>query len=851
MIEGSLFAWLAFLGLVALASGAGVGVSRLIPWRGSARQARFELAFGLALAPFLAGGGILLSLYLFPGANHSVHIACTVVFLLALCFLHAKALRPQDLSRYPPEPRQHCYYLLTSLLVLWMLTLLINAVFIPLTQNDALEYATVGRELFHARSLDAYPVLNPQTNQSGFFGPWTHPPLYVSLIYLTSLLQGHADQPGLMRLLAPWFVLSATLAMVSLGSLRFKNIGLVAGIFFLSTPLLFLGADSALIDALPVSGMVLLLLLLCGCNPDRIAFPCWLGMALGISLWTHSQAIIFIPLVAALLVLKRGLSGWRKTARDLGVMTGVGLLIAAAPYLKNWTLFGSPISDNPLVFALPVLDWAGYFRFARGLDNWPAIIQYGLFKGWFCLEAYGYLFWVGSFGVLLLYWQKLRGQLGVFLRKGCAGTNAATEMLFLNAALMAIYLGGVLLSVLLGIDLMIRNERYILVIVPAVALCAAYGAEGIAHRWLQLFVQDSPPTWRQDLLLFTSWTVGTILLLQLLVVGCYYRWRDVPAKTEHDSFAKPGDEPPPNLLRFKRILQYWSSFRTVIEIADHVLPGSLVLSMRPADMYYSGVKMVSYLDPRLLPVYQEQSPVAAAKMLRELGIHYIHMVDYSLPPLYNSPLQAILADPRLSRLEYGHAGFQIFSLQDSGLQKGPDFDITPGRQHWSRTIQVRLGGRKALDMLGFAYEPFWQNHSTADFSLFHRDYSTTLAYGKGGGFGNTFNRSDTFFPVEEGEYLLHMHLSGRGFIRFFIAQFNAEGYEIKLNAVEQEKPIRIGELTLSEQYPRRIFTRRFHLDPKARYLRIGVEHVGCSSVTIDQASLTKLRIVAPDLLEQP
>jgi hypothetical protein len=206
MIEAELFSWAAFLLIFALSSFAGISLTRFMPWSENAIRHRFNIATGLALAPFLAGISTILILLLLPGATLQFHLLGVYLILSMGCL--PSIIRPR--SRQPKIKLQQVNLyddlILKIILLLWVFLLITNAIFFPLVQNDALEYATVGRELFISRSLDIYPLISPQTNASGFFGPWTHPPLYVSLIYLFSLLQGHADEPGLMRLISPWFL---------------------------------------------------------------------------------------------------------------------------------------------------------------------------------------------------------------------------------------------------------------------------------------------------------------------------------------------------------------------------------------------------------------------------------------------------------------------------------------------------------------------------------------------------------------------------------------------------------------------------------------------------------------------
>ncbi len=843
MIETSAVAWAGLVALVCVATIAGLAVSRLMPWSDHSRLARLPLAGGLILAPFLTGLATVVALLVLPRAQSIFHVAVVTALLASVCLLHLRRLPPHPAGAQPAASPGSGSHLLRILLVMWCIALLVNSVFVPLTQNDSLEYATVGRLLYAAGTLDAYPALDPANSRSGFFGPWTHPPLYVSLIYLSAAIQGHANEPGLMRLIAPWFLLSATAGVVALGSLRQRNVGLLAGVLFLSTPLLFLGADSALIDALPVGGMVLLLVLLAGLKRQGVGFGVWLGLGLGLGLWSHSQAILFVPLLAATLLLMRGLKRWQLAGSDLGIALLVALAVAGWPYWKNIAILGTPISDNPAVFALRELDWPGYFRFARGLDTWPAIVQYGVLKGWFSLEAYGLNFWLMAFGLVVFWSTTVRGRFLAALNAGIDRQAADVAIVWLTAGVVVTYLTGVLLSALLGIDLMIRNDRYLLIIMPAVVIGAAYGMVELGQSQLHRLSERRTSNWHADLAISAFWIAITFALIQFALVGWYYRWRDMSARPYDELL----DEPvvaASVLPRFDRLLGYWSSIRTMQQMAAVVPEDALVLTMRPADMYYSGRTMLSYLDPRLLPVYRATSATQAAQQLQGVGVRYLHLVDYSLPSLYNSVLQEISARPDLSRYEYGFGMTQVYSLRDSGLREGPAVDITPGKVRWTRTPMIRIGGKKVFGAFTLRSRVVnTQESSVSTFPLFHRDYSVELATTVGGNPAGSAENRPIFNVDPNLEYLLRLQLEGRGFVRIWLHQFDADGRAVDNEMIERSRPIRIGELALTEQYPQRNFSRRFKPLPQTKFLRLAVEHVGQSHLTVNRATITAL--VAP------
>lgn len=838
MIGISVTSWLAICCLFIISYFAGKTVSVLLPWRKSV-DGWLVSAASLILAPYLTGFSIILVLMLFPEFSQTFHILAVFILLSVIALLKLCTSKNSNLIwkfRFPYIGD----FLLILLLLSWVVALFVNAVFLPLTQNDSLEYLTVGRVLNEYRTLDVYPVIQPDKHVSGFFGPWTHPPLYVSLIYLFSAIQGHIEEPGLVRLISPWFLLVSTLGVIALGGLKKGSSGLLAGLLFISTPLLFLGADSSLIDPLPVSAVVLILLAFIGFDNSSKYFALALGVVLALGLWTHSQAILFLPIVSGLLVILRGLKSFKRVTFEFFTILLISFVIAGWPYFKNYLIFGSPISDNPEVFAMAKLDWKGYFEYARGLDHWIAKVQYGVFKGWFSVEAYGYLFWLMTIGVIFVFKEKVYRGGGKSLFNGLDSNSSYDLLLLIAFWFLIIYISGIVFSVALGLDLMIRNERYLLILVPVCVIFASHFVIEYGGKAICFIKSPASSNWKKDTLLLISWFLLLVLLLQFIMVGWYYRWRNTPPKTDYvDGYSQELIHPS---NRFEEILAYWSSIAVVKELENIVPHGDKVLSMRPADMYYSNRTMVSYLDPKMLPVYEEDNAYKVSMLLKRMGVKYVHMTDYFLPPVSNSSIQYMLADPSLSKLEFSKGMSQIYTLVDSGLSALEEEDLTPGLVPWTRTVQLNVGGRKALARVGLHSALVDDNQMfTSSFPAFHRDYSTITTLGIGSSLSWNHEGSDSFFEVaENNEHLIKLDLDGEGFIRIWIAQFDSIGNPIYTDSIEKNKPWRIGELSLSSKYPQQKFIRRVRFLPEAKYIRIGVEQLGKSRLKINKATITRL-----------
>lgn len=803
MIDLPLPAGLLTATLLTLASASGGALASFLPWHEGARRARLPLYWGLGFAPLLLGLATVAALAALPGATHGVHIA----FAMALLALPVLAAVPQQrwrlLSVEVPRESGWMERVLLALLLAWWTVLLVNALFLPLLQNDALEYTIVGRALFESRSLADYPQVRPDAGSSGFFGPWTHPPLYVALIYLSNAVQGHADAPGLMRLWAPWALIAATGVVYGLGAMASRTAGLLAALLLLSTPLLFLGADSALIDSLPVLGLLLAAGALFGMDGPSLRRGAGVGAALGLALWTHSQALLFVPLVGAVLAgaLLLAPAGQRVPGARLlegSMALGLAALIACWPYLRNLAIFGSLISDNPVVFALPEQSWPDYFRIGRGVDHWPAIVQYGWFKGWFALEAFGFVFWIMLGGLALFGW-----------RRSAAG--AADTVYRLSLVLLACYLLGVVTSTAFDMDLMIKNERYLLVIVPFVGLVAAFCI--------------SPVLVRRSLMA-TAVAAAFVLLFsaQLLALLAY-------------RFSGTG---PLLVSPVERKLDAAPEYQAVRFLRENTPLSALVFSMRPADMYYAGRRMLSYLDPRLVPFYSAREPAEALATLKALGVTHVHLPDYGLPPLYDSQLHKILRSLNMATLVFQADGYQIYRLEPSGLAEGEPLDLLSGQVAWTRTSVLVLGGRKALSSMNREAEAVDIRRASEArplLRLFHRDWTTALTASSRAGEAPS---GPLGLPVQGGqEYGIDLRLEGRGLVRVWVRQFDERG-PLRDAYLRSRPAVLLADFTLGSRHSERAFSRRIRTLLGARYATLTVEHVGASCLSVRSAVLVPL-----------
>jgi 4-amino-4-deoxy-L-arabinose transferase-like glycosyltransferase len=838
MIENSITTWFGYGCFVALASWSGLQVSRALAWKEAAFGARMPLAFGLALSPFLTGFSVMVPTAILRGASHEIHLAVAGGLLFAMG-VFGRGLGVAKGKKLSNAKGGLGVYLLEGFLLMWMGMLGLNAVFLPLIQNDALEYASVGRILFESRDLLSYPAIHPESTSSGFYGPWTHPPLYVALIYLSYVIQGHANEPGLMRLIAPWFLVAAVFALITLGRLASRQTGLLSGILLISTPLLFLGADSALIDALPVAGMVLLLVALVGLQAKQPRYSLTVGSVVGMALWTHSQAILFLPLMAAGLLIQGGLLNLRRTLASVAWAIGAALLVGGGYYLRNYFLWGSLISDSPAVVGIDPSGWQTYFSYARGLDHFFARLQYGLFKGWFCFEAYGPLFWLGIGGIAAFLCSIPRTKLRAVVDEGVARETEIMQVQWTCFIFFITYLLGTAISIIIGSDLMIKNERYLLVMAPVMSIFGGLLVKKGLGSALKQIGDSNAKFFTRDLNLFCLLVAIVTALVAWFYLTVFYRWKDLPFIFFNQSTTEEALSTLQKRSWFYKILSFYPNTALAQANAFLLPKGEPILGLRPADLFYSSQKMTSYLDPSLIYFYSKDEPEKALNELKLLKIRYVQMPDYFTPPVLNSTLSKILGNPNQSDLVYNNHGYQIYKLVQQNRNLKETIDLSPGRMPWTKSIRVRWGGRKSLGALHIFSRPQIDGHSSARFPFFSRDYSTLLSLGKGAALG--FN-AKLEVPRLSGnsEYRLLLKIKGSGYVTIWIKEFDEYGNMPFEKSVLIGKPIRLGDLILAPGQSEADFQRRFKTLPTTSYVRIGIEHHGMSFIEVEKVTLEKI-----------
>lgn len=833
MTESNPAAWIWWLGLVTVASMAGHGLARRLPWLQAVRTASLEIAFGVCLGPFLAGLAAVAVLGLLPGASPRLHLAIVIGLLASIAagaaFWSRADARPEPGQPIAPARRTGgiAWFAACALVLGWVVLLLFESLLIPLLANDALEYATVGRLLFETRDLLDYPAIDPRRGSSGFFGPWTHPPLYVAHLYLAYAAQGHADMPGVGRMVSPWFFLGAALLVRAMGDNISRFAGLLAMLVFLSTPLAIEGAASASIDPLTMAGAALVLCAVALVHPGPGAWGTGLvGLLIGLALWAHSGAVVLVPLSVAAAWVLQGFSSTRRLVTSGAIMATLILVVAAWPYGRNLLLFGALVSDNPVVFAMPELHWDEYFAKSRSLDTWSERIQFGILKPWTALRSFGLTFWL----LLPAAWLAFRwvgpGGWGSWRARAVASTQGR---LLLSAVIVLLgYWAGMMATTLVGMDLMIKNDRYMLVVLP----CAALVAGGVLARLLASspWIDERILGWRDHARAAGVATLsGGLVLLWLF-----------SAVIQIDRVRQLGLSPGEVASRsHEEKLRNWGGFQLARRVSADTPQDAVVLAERPADLYYADRRMISFLDPRLVPVYREPDPVRAAQLLTRLGVTHLQLPGYFHPAIYRTAVEAIAARPDLSTLVFSHGGDQLYALDRPAGRLGPARQVGPAHHPWVQAVRF-----SALPIgLLLSASPVDAQQPVAgglSLPLLQRSVRSEIIFGGSPLLRDVQKRAD-LLPISAGdEFLVEIDLEGDAYARVLIYYF--EGNLRPASSAGLFSDL-IGEIALSPETGRRTLTRRLRVSRSdVAFFRLVVEHRGNTWVQMKDVRVRQIQV---------
>lgn len=466
---------LAFFAIMAASSLAGVFVAARL----AGRDENYGLtcAIGVAIGPAFVGWLIAQALLAAPGHDAGLYLGIAWCVagagaILALLFERQPllALIGAQFARMGERP-----LLWPIVLGLWLLVALglgglaVIGVFAPLYGNDPLEYASASRAVYEAMDLNIYPIVSAET-ANGIFAGWSHPPGYIGMMVLAFLVQGGADQAGMAKLIAPYFAGAEVLLLAAFVGRARPLAAPLCALVLLGTPMYLTQTIEASIDLLRITTFTAAVL----------AFwliaqkPTWgravlAGVALGMAHYSHSIGLLTLGFALPLCAIAaRGPA--LATASRSAMAAVLGGLIVAPHLMRNVQIFGSVLHDSVPVWELPQLRFDERLSVIRFISTDTERWSNGVFRGFTQIELFGWAFWfllacllVAAFAV---NWRTEPQRL---LRE----TQLRAHPLFGALILVGGFFAFFGLTAIAGLDLAIKNPRYLMTCLPFVAASLA------------------------------------------------------------------------------------------------------------------------------------------------------------------------------------------------------------------------------------------------------------------------------------------------------------------------------------------------------------------------------------------
>ena len=432
-----------------------------------------HIPIALGLGPLMLS--VLQELLLFAGIVGAVNIALifTLLFVLILLRITRTSMIRDELRLYANMLMDGQWGILAiagllGLAAFWVLVLLEGYLF-PLDGNDPLEYATSARLLVEKGGLTDYPFVD-SSKTGGYYGPWTHPLGYVNLMVWGFFIQGSADSAGVIKLIAPYFSIATSL-LVFAAVYEFGRSTLAATVSALSlflTPIyLSLTFDSHIDPVRLFSMLTFVLLADLVLDKPRLPDVLLVGVGLGLTLYSHSINLIFLPMFCVLIGIYATIAGprWRSIVIAGAAVIAISLLPVLPRFISNISVFGAIIADAGAVplWSLEHLDYEGYFRVIRGIDDYRDRVLSGGLKPLTDFRMFGIWHWALVSMTAMLFWGNWSlKQVWLFVMRPEPWVTCA--WCFLG------FYGMVLVSLILDLDIFIKNVRYMLTPAPIAAV---------------------------------------------------------------------------------------------------------------------------------------------------------------------------------------------------------------------------------------------------------------------------------------------------------------------------------------------------------------------------------------------
>ncbi|TAH64233.1 MAG: hypothetical protein EWM45_18260 [Rhodopseudomonas palustris] len=233
-------------------------------------------------------------------------------------------------------------------------------------------------------------------------------------------------------------------------------------------------------------------------------------------------------------------------------------------------------------------------------------------------------------------------------------------------------------------------------------------------------------------------------------------------------------------------------------------------------MYYQTRRMISYLDPRLIPSYSSDSVEDVAQRLKDVGITHIQQPSYFMPPTYRTTLGSLLADPDHTRLVLDENLYQLYELTGSEKTVKTTIDLAGPDTQWERahSIPILQSSQWHVEARPHPHTVGTPSVTQLPLGIFQRDFSTVL---------KSNHRAQL---SKSAEYRFNLDISGAGYVKVSVRFCSSE--------------LQLGEIVLERPNTRTNLQRRFISPIETDAFELRIEHLGTSHLVVHNASLDSL-----------
>lgn len=532
-----------------------------------------------------------------------------------------------------------------------ILTMVVISSGLPPIGNDILEYFEIGK-IFYKEKAIIYPV-NPHYLDNLFSSHASHPPFFTVVQSLGFIIQGFADSFFINQLLSGYYLLLFFLLLTAL--LKDKlfigfvliNLSIFISDYALNAYFTLQGLDTFRAVYFLFTFFVLEKLI---SKQDSNSLLIILGLALGLSLFTHSSGLLFFIIMIPIFLASYTQASLKRKYINLVVIISIAITLGGYQYFINFYNYGSFVSDDLLVWSK--YGYQDYMRYERNLytqrkmfGQLLKILQPNYYE-------YGY-FYVFLAVLAILNIKKLFVGIKDSLLNAISKDQKPLQK-FMPAILFVIgfYLTAIV-SILLGKDIIVKNYRYLLTPYPFVVISVCF--------LFMEFIKNIPEIWKTKLIIIN--TTRAINSSKVLIKKNYTVIFPVIMIIAVCIYANLGIKV---YSRAEKVTQRLSTEFIRTYLQNNYNKNDVIFAFDRADLY-SGLpnnKISFYLDDSAVAYFDINNPGDLFDALKTDGVKYIFVANYIPFILNKSSFSSLLTSPEYTSLIALSGIYKLYKLND-------------------------------------------------------------------------------------------------------------------------------------------------------------------------------------------